>query len=366
MNERILIVDDDEDDLNLIGMILKRHGYEPIKVKSGQEALEFLSHSLPDLIVLDVMMPEMDGNEVCKQIRADSRMTDIPVVMLTARSETANQIEGLLAGADDYLVKPVSSEDLLANVQAALARAANAPITKTTEVISVLGTRGGVGATTLAVNLAVTLASHVRTVLIDLEANGTAAIHLGLSPTCGLGDLLLYPADAIDMDSIENSLLLHPSGLNLLAASSLPMDAARAGVILGELRQVYDVCVIDLGAGLNPVVQAIAPHSRVLILALDADRVTLAQAEHVIQGIGESRLPLPELKLVRVNRLGTPDDAALAAIQAALGRPASVLGPASDAMYQSLERGEPLVLSQPDHPVTAQIRALAASLIGAA
>jgi DNA-binding response OmpR family regulator len=366
MNERILIVDDDEEALNLVGMILKRRGYEPIKVQSGQKALEFLSHSLPDLIILDVMMPEMDGKDVCRQIRADSRMTNIPIVMLTARSETANQIEGLLAGADDYLVKPVGSEELLTSVQAALARAANAPIMKTAQVISILGARGGVGATTLAVNLAVALASRMRTVLIDLEAEGTAAIHLGLSPTCGLGDLLLYPADAIDMDSIENSLSLHSSGLNLLAAASLPMDVARAAMILGELRQVYDVCVLDLGTGLTPIVQAIAPHSHPLILALDADRVTLAQAEHMIKGIGEAGSVLPELKLVRINRLGTPDDAALEAIQLALGKRASVLGPAPDAMYQCLERGEPLVLSQPAHPVAAQIHALAASLVGTA
>src|SRR5512136_3042015 len=86
MGQQILIVDDDPDALDLIGLILRRHGYEPVGVLSGTEALQFLAHDVPDLIVLDVMMPGLDGNAVCQQIRADSRTASIPVVMLTARS----------------------------------------------------------------------------------------------------------------------------------------------------------------------------------------------------------------------------------------------------------------------------------------
>jgi len=363
MSERILIVDDDEDALNLIETILKRRGFELIRARSGSEALSILARSVPDLILLDVMMPGMDGNEVCRQIRADSRMADVPVLMLTARSETANQIEGLLAGADDYLVKPLTTEELVASVWSALERTASAPVKRTAQVIAVLGARGGVGTTTLAVNLAVALVSQVRTVLIDLETSGTAALHLGLSPVHSLGDLLAYPADVLDMDAVENALTLHPSGLNLLASASAFVDAMRASIVLSHLRAVYDVCVLDLGAGLSQVAQALVPRSNAWILALDADSVTLAQAEQVANGLGEMGVPLPEIKLVRSNRLGTPDDDAQAAIQSVFGKEAAIIGPASDAMHQALERGEPLMMSQPNHPVAAQIRALAAMLL---
>ena len=363
MSEQILIIDDDEDTLILIGMILKRRGFEPITASSGPEALSALARTVPDLIILDVMMPGMDGNQVCQQIKADSRTANVPVVMLTARSETANQIEGLLAGADDYVVKPVSTEELMASVQSALERAAGAPVKRMAQVIAVLGARGGVGATTLAVNLAVALASQVRTVLIDLETDGTAAFHLGFSPTHGLGDLLAYPADVLDMDSVENALTLHPSGLNLLASTNAPVDVTRAGIILSHVRAVYDACLLDLGAGLSQVARALVPRSNVWILALDSDRVTLAQAEQVAHGLCEMGVPLPKVKLVRINRLGTPDEAAQAAIRSAFGKEAASIGPASDAMVQALERGEPLVVSQPDHPVAAQIRALATTLL---
>jgi pilus assembly protein CpaE len=230
-------------------------------------------------------------------------------------------------------------------------------------VISVLGAKAGVGATTLAVNLAAACAAQGRTVLLDLEPDGAAALHLGLKPEHGLIDLLAYPPDTLDMDSIENALTLHSGGLNVLAASSAALDTARASVILTELRDVYDVCLLDLGAGASLLAQAMVSRSNLLLLALDGDRVTLAQAEHVMRGLAESGLPLPEIKLVRINRLGTPDEVALPAIKAALAKEAVTLGPASEVMYQSLERGEPLVLSQPDHPVAAQIRTLAATLV---
>jgi two-component system response regulator MtrA len=127
MGQQILVIDDDPDALKVIGLILQRRGFEPVLVQSGQAAFEFLSHDIPALIILDVMMPGMDGNEVCRQIRADSRTAQVPIVMLTARSATANQVEGLLAGADDYLVKPTRPDELMASVQNALARAVQPP-----------------------------------------------------------------------------------------------------------------------------------------------------------------------------------------------------------------------------------------------
>ena len=151
----------------------------------------------------------------------------------------------------------------------------------------------------------------------------------------GLGDLLAYPADSLDLASIEAALDPAFERPGLLAAANGPMDVVRAGVILNHLRAAYDVCVCDLGAGLTPLVQAMAPRSNTLVLALDSDRVTLAQAEKVIGGSSEAESPWPEVRLVRVNRVGAADDTAQAAIHSALGQTAAVIGPASDAMYQA-------------------------------
>jgi DNA-binding response OmpR family regulator len=360
---KILIVDDDDDALELIAMIMRRQGYETVVAHSGYEALGLLAHDVPDLIILDVMMPGMDGNEVCQHIRADSRTAHIPIVMLTARSATANQIEGLLAGADDYLVKPSSSSELIKSVETALARALAGPEQRAAIIVSVLGARGGVGASTLAVNLAAALAAQRRTILLDLEPNGTAALHLGLAPQHGLRDLAAYPMDQLDLPAIEAALTPALNNLNVLASAPASIDTAHAGALLNQLRAAYDVCLCDLGAGLSPLAMAIAPRSHTLVLAIDADRVTLAQAQQVISGAKEAESPWPEIRLVRVNRLGAPDDAARAAVRAVFGKDAIVIHQAADAMYQALEHGQPLVTHQPDHPVAAQLRALADLLL---
>lgn len=358
---RILVVDDDLDTLTLVGLILEQHGFEALKALDGPEALSLLTHDVPDLMLLDLMMPKMDGNEVCQQVKADPRTAHLPVVILTAKAQAASQAEAFRAGADDYITKPVHPEELIRRIQAVLERSAATQKKPGARVISVLGVRGGVGATTLAVNLALVLASQARTILVDLDAGGTTPLHLGLNPASGLGNLLMRPADEISSASVEAALTPHPSGLRLLAAADALADPAHAGAILNHLLSLCEVCVFDLGAGLNPVVSAIAPRSNGIVLALDSDRVTLAQASRVVGGLNEARWPQTALQLVWVNRLGTPDDTGQAAIRAALGRdPAAVIGPAPEALYQALERGQPLVAGQPDHPVVAQVRALAA------
>jgi CheY-like chemotaxis protein/MinD-like ATPase involved in chromosome partitioning or flagellar assembly len=365
MSQRILVVDDEADTLEMIKFMLQRQGFEVILAQSGPEALRLLARDIPDLIILDVMMPGMDGNQVSQQIRADSRTSFVPLVMLTARSGTPHQVQGLLAGADEYLVKPVTQDELLNSIQTVLARAELGREKKTTRVVSVLGAQGGVGATTLAVNLALILAAQVNTVLVDFEPCGEAALGLGLGPTHGLTDLQAYAADRLDRSSIENALTLHPSGLRLLASADAPVGAVQAGVILNHLRMMCEVCVLDLGAAADELALALASRSNVLILSLDSDPVSLAQARRIIDEVKEAASPWPALKLVHINRAGLPEDAARAAIQAVMGNePVIVMGPALDALQQA-KLGQPLVISQPDHPVAVQLRAFADSLIRA-
>jgi pilus assembly protein CpaE len=258
----------------------------------------------------------------------------------------------------------VTQDELVNCVQTVLARSMVGREKKSAQVISILGAKDGVGATTLAVNLALTLAAQVKAILVDLEPGGSAALRLGLSPAHGLGGLRAYTADHLKLASVEVALTPHPSGLRLLASADAPMDAVRAGVILNHLRTMCDVCLLDLGAGADGPALALASRSNVLVLALDSDRVTLAQARRVMGEVKEAASPWPVLKLVHINRVGTPDDVAQAAIQAALGNePVTMMGPAFDALQQASESGQSLVISRPDHPIAVQLRALAESLI---
>ncbi|MER3514934.1 MAG: hypothetical protein C4310_11580 [Chloroflexota bacterium] len=117
MSARILVVDDDPEIVNLFVYALQRAGYQVEGVLDGRAALERARQAPPDLILLDVMMPGMDGYEVARQLRAEAATSSTPIVMLTARALIADQVEGLQAGANSYLVKPVTPSVLVNKVR---------------------------------------------------------------------------------------------------------------------------------------------------------------------------------------------------------------------------------------------------------
>jgi len=132
--ERILVVEDEEDILELVRFNLSREGYSVTGAATGEEAWKLASSRVPDLIVLDLMLPGIDGLEVTKMIKNDSRTRDIPIVMLTAKGEESDIVTGLELGADDYITKPFSPRVLVARVKAVLRRKVKEP----TEESSVL------------------------------------------------------------------------------------------------------------------------------------------------------------------------------------------------------------------------------------
>ena len=116
----VLIVDDEKDLLDLLAYNFEREGYRVRAARDGVEALELARETPPDLIVLDIMMPRMDGIEACRRIRSDALLRKLPIIMLTARTEEEDQIEGLESGADIYLSKPISVSVLLSQARALL------------------------------------------------------------------------------------------------------------------------------------------------------------------------------------------------------------------------------------------------------
>ncbi|WP_165067404.1 MtrAB system response regulator MtrA [Marisediminicola senii] len=117
MTERILVVDDDTALAEMIGIVLRGEGYEPVFCGDGASAFDAFMAAKPDLVLLDLMLPGKDGIEVCAQIRAES---GVPVIMLTAKSDTSDVVRGLESGADDYVVKPFNPKELVARIRTRL------------------------------------------------------------------------------------------------------------------------------------------------------------------------------------------------------------------------------------------------------
>jgi DNA-binding response OmpR family regulator len=116
---RILAVDDDRNNLKMLAFLLREEGYEVITADNGAMAIEMLDTQHPDLLILDVMMPQMDGLEVCRRVR---QTMDLPIIILSAKGETSDKVTGLELGADDYLPKPFEPSELIARVKAVLRR----------------------------------------------------------------------------------------------------------------------------------------------------------------------------------------------------------------------------------------------------
>jgi two-component system, OmpR family, alkaline phosphatase synthesis response regulator PhoP len=123
MPETILVVDDEKDILDMLRYNLEKEGYAVHTARNGLQALERVEENVPDLIVLDIMMPEMDGLEVLKRLKKDPKAMHVPMLFLTAKGAEIDEVVGLELGADDYIVKPISIRKLLARVKTALRRA---------------------------------------------------------------------------------------------------------------------------------------------------------------------------------------------------------------------------------------------------
>lgn len=121
-NALVLIADDDEDIVRFVEVNLRLEGFEVVTANDGDEALRATYDKMPDLVLLDVMMPKLDGFEVCLQLRRDSKTRHISVIMLTAKSLSADKVVGLTAGADDYMIKPFDPIELIARVKSVLRR----------------------------------------------------------------------------------------------------------------------------------------------------------------------------------------------------------------------------------------------------
>ncbi len=377
MGEKILIVDDDLESLKLIGLMLQRRGYQISAAQSGAQALVKASEEKPDLIILDVMMPDMDGYEVCRRLRANPATADLPVIMFTAKTLVKDKVAGFQAGADDYLTKPIHPTELASRVEKVLLRTAHTRAearraSSRAWIVSFLGVKGGVGTTTTAVNVAVSLAQRQaqderqQVVLADMPwSMGNVALLLGLTPhQGGLSGLLTRRAGELTRLAVQRQMVTHSSGLQVLPSPIEPID--REGPLLeSTLYAVFehlateaDFLLLDLGSGLNEVQRHLVERSDRLFILVEPQRIAMAMAQALLTDL-ESLLPLERVQVILFQRYAatalSPET-----VENLLGCPVVGLIPAAPELaFQAAEQGIPVVMFQPDSPLAVQFRQLA-------
>ncbi len=376
MTEKILIIDDDLDTLRLVGLMLQKQGYQIAAANNGEQGLTKVAEEKPDLILLDVMMPDMDGYEVARRLRQNPETSSIPILMFTAKTQLDDKVTGFEAGADDYLTKPTHPTELHAHVKALLARAVKAQQLKQTAslerkafVTGVVSARGGLGVSSIALNLASILQSetNAETIMVELTPGmGTIGRDLGFKDTSGLAELLKSSPEDIATEAVLNALLRHKSGLKLLAASEHPQDSPLNGALpqgetlFAQLASLARFLVLDFGASLPMLSQSLLPKCDHVIVLVEAFTNSIAHTKLLIEDLLSLGIEKEKISLVLNNRMRSDMLLALSEVEKQLGSSINVtFTPAPELYSQASRKSTTAILMQPESITKNQYQNLA-------
>jgi len=358
---KILVVEDDELMAGLIQMLLLREGYQATIVGSGYLALESAVKWLPDLILLDLMMPGLDGYTVCQRLRALEETSHTPIIILTARATIEDKTKGFGAGANDYLTKPFDNAELLLRVKLHLRRKqfGSAQEKKPqAHQIAFFSLRGGSGCSTLAANTAAGLSMlwGRPVALVDLSLPvGSCDLLLNIRAPRDLGELARRDFSTIDDDEIQTYMTRHQTGVQFLRGIINPADADLVSeglvtVLLQQLAASYHYVVVDTSHNFTSPVLAVLDRADTIIVAVAPDILGLRNANSALKILTELGIE-KKARLVLNGSFSTaiPNSAK---VEQVLGRAVDWSIPHDPAWEQALYQGKLVVqngLNSPGH-----------------
>ena len=379
MADKILIVDDDIETVRLVGLMLKRKGYETITANNGAQAIELAVSQRPALIVLDIMMPDMDGYQVTVLLRNNPITADIPILMFTAKGQVDDKVTGYEAGADDYLTKPVHPAELIAHIKSLLGRRAPLVETETSPnsqgyVLGVVAPTGGMGASTVALNLAIALQKKSKKEVIAAEVrpgHGSWGIDLGYTDPESLSTLLRMQPAAITTAAVQNELVQTTYAIKLLMASpniteiTLSTQSEQMLAILHQLPLIADIVVLDIGTTMLPYYEKIIQFCKELIMVVEPYPASTKRARLLMTELAKTNAGKEKpLNVVISNRVRANMQLTAADVNERIGQAVKiVIPPAPEMAYQAATRFIPLSQVQPDDLIAQQFKRLAETIL---
>ena len=384
MATKVLVVDDDLNIQRVLVFVLKQEGYEVLVASDGAAGVEMALEAKPDLILMDVAMPKLDGYAATQQIRATEKGGRVPIIMLTAEAEVEQRVKGLRAGADDDIVKPFHPLELMARIKALLAR--GGPTTKTSAEAPTLGriclfypAKGGVGTTTIALNTAIALARELkrRTGLIDANLQfGDLRVFLDLGlDTPSLVNAMDEPD--LDLDLFRKLIVRHRSGIDLLLAPPTPASAdivverqqqspALLSSILGLARRLFDYTFVDMSQAIDDFNLQLFDEADVIYVVMTADLSCLKNVPLVLETMESLGYEKGKVQLV-LNRSNAYTGINVSNAESALGHKIDyqVINEYRGAI-SALNSGEPFMSSRPDAPLSKSVADFARAIDKAA
>jgi len=389
MATKVLVVDDDLNIQRVLVFVLKQEGYEVIVASDGAAGVDMALDAKPDLILMDVAMPKLDGYAATQQIRASEKGGRVPIIMLTAEAEVEQRVKGLRAGADDDIVKPFHPLELMARIKALLARGgptssrANAEVPTLGRLCLFYPAKGGVGTTTIAINTAIALARDMKRRCALIDANlqfGDLRVFLDMGlDTPSIVNAMNEPD--LDLDLMRKLMVTHRSGIELLLAPPNPASAdvvmerqqqgpALLSAVLSLSRRLYDYTLVDMSQTIDDFNLQLFDEADVIYVVMTADLSCLKNVPLVLETMDSLGYEKNKMQLV-LNRSNAYTGINVSNAESALGRKIDyqIINEYRGAI-SALNSGEPFMFSRPDAPLSKSVlefaRALDAATVAAA
>jgi len=375
MAEKILVIDDDPETLKFLTLILSRMGYQVLTAKDGIQALDMAHSENPGLIVLDVMLPGLDGYEVARSLRRHPETALTPILMFTVKSLVEDKLAGYEAGVDIYLTKPVHPVELQANIKALLAqkKARTDVLAKQGYVVGVLAPKGGLGVSTVALNLAIIYHQnhHAKVIAAEMRpGQGSWAQELNFANPVGLANLLRMNPTEITPSIVEEQLVSTLYGVRLLLASNTSKDVEYISAldqyesVVEQMTVLVPLVILDIGTNFHPAYDVLTELCNEIILVTEPQPVALKQARTLVdelrtRSFGSGRA----LTVVTVNRTRAEITLPVSQIEQILKTPVALgFPPATELAYMAATRAAPMGLLQPEGIIAQQFSNLAGNL----
>lgn len=374
---RVLLIDDEQFYYKLLQKSLKEAEYQLEYAKSGNEGLAKIPSFEPEMLIVDLKLPELDGFEILKRLRRDPKFSYVPVIVITSHDELSDKLRAFDLGADDYLVKPFQPEELVARMGILARRGRAIQIAQkegtsasAATIVTVHSLRGGLGCSSIVVNLG--LAFHKlwgkQTLLMDgVLTAGQVALLLDAKPTATWENLVGVEAENLDDAVVGEIMCAHKSGIRYIASPRFPIAAdtfttEELKVLMDKIKNQNDFVVVDTTHDFSDMTIQLLSISSTILLVLAPEMGSLRTTMSAIEIYDRLGLSLDKVKVALNNNSSNPA-IKQAQLEKVLKRPIDFVLPfEAGEVNRALNFGQPFILTNPDLPICLVLEKMAYAL----